>query len=63
MCGAYYGSGYMQSPLGGARTLLKGKGELLGHSGATGSFAFYYQRKIYTLSVILTRWRNQACRW
>lgn len=37
-----YGGGYMQIPLGGLATLFMGKGELLGHSGSTGSFAFYY---------------------
>ena len=38
----YYGGGYMQIPLNGIYTLFQGKGELLGHSGTTGSFAFYY---------------------
>jgi len=47
MGGAWYGGGYMQIPLGVARTLFKGSGELLGHSGATGSFAFYYPEKDY----------------
>lgn len=37
-----YGAGYMKIPLGGIVTLFMGKGELLGHSGSTGSFAFYY---------------------
>lgn len=37
-----YGGGYMQIPLEGAVTFFKGKGELLGHSGLTGAFAFYY---------------------
>lgn len=37
-----YGAGYMKIPLGGLVTLFMGKGELLGHSGSTGSFAFYY---------------------
>jgi len=45
MGGAWYGGGYMQLPLGNPRTLFMGKGELLGHSGATGSFAFYYPEK------------------
>lgn len=36
-----YGPGYMQIPLGGPAMLFQGKGELLGHSGSTGSFAFY----------------------
>ncbi len=40
-----YGGGYMQIPLNGAITFFMGKGELLGHSGSTGSFAFYYPQK------------------
>ena len=42
MCG---GGGYWQIPLGGLSNLFMGKGELLGHSGSTGSFAFYYPHK------------------
>ena len=38
----HYGAGYMKIQLGGLVTLFMGKGELLGHSGSTGSFAFYY---------------------
>ncbi len=41
----YYGGGYMQIPLNNILTLFMGKGELLGHSGSTGSFAFYYPHK------------------
>jgi CubicO group peptidase (beta-lactamase class C family) len=41
----YYGGGYMQIPLNSIYTLFSGKGELIGHSGTTGSFAFYYPRK------------------
>jgi len=41
----YYGGGYMQLPLNTIMTLFMGTGELLGHSGSTGSFAFYYPRK------------------
>lgn len=41
----YYGGGYMQIPLNTIWTLFMGKGELLGHSGSTGSFAFYYPHK------------------
>lgn len=41
----YYGGGYMQIPLNGVISLFKGKGELIGHSGSTGSFAFYYPMK------------------
>ncbi|WP_067843170.1 serine hydrolase domain-containing protein [Amphibacillus sediminis] len=37
-----YGGGYMQIPLNGLACLFMGKGELIGHSGSTGSFAFYY---------------------
>lgn len=40
-----YGGGYMQIPLNSVMTLFMGKGELLGHSGSTGSFAFYYPYK------------------
>ena len=41
----FYGGGYMQIPLNNINTLFSGKGELLGHSGSTGSFAFYYPHK------------------
>lgn len=41
----YYGGGYMRIPLDGLTTLYMGKGELMGHSGSTGSFAFYYPVK------------------
>jgi CubicO group peptidase (beta-lactamase class C family) len=41
----FYGGGYMQIPLGGLQTMFMGKGELLGHSGSTGSFVFYYPLK------------------
>lgn len=37
-----YGLGYMQIPLGGVSTLFQGSGHLIGHSGSTGSFAFYH---------------------
>ncbi len=40
-----YGGGYMRIPLGGLSVLFMGKGELIGHSGSTGSFAFYYPEK------------------
>ena len=44
----YYGSGCMKIPLNGLITLFMGKGELIGHSGSTGSFAFYYPlKKLY----------------
>jgi CubicO group peptidase (beta-lactamase class C family) len=41
----YYGGGYMQIPLNTFLTFFMGKGELIGHSGSTGSFAFYYPLK------------------
>jgi len=41
----YYGGGYMQIPLNSIYTLFSGKGELIGHSGTTGSFTFYYPYK------------------
>lgn len=41
----HYGAGYMRVPLNGLVTLFMGKGELVGHSGSTGSFAFYYPDK------------------
>lgn len=41
----HYGGGYMRISLGGFATLFMAKGELLGHSGSTGSFAFYYPLK------------------
>ncbi|SKA89200.1 serine hydrolase domain-containing protein [Sporosarcina newyorkensis] len=37
-----YGAGFMIVPLSGLATLFTGKGELVGHSGSTGSFAFYH---------------------
>lgn len=40
-----YSAGYMQIPLSGITNLFMGKGELIGHSGSTGSFAFYYPRQ------------------
>src|SRR5690625_529991 len=40
----HYGAGFMRVPMGGLATLFMGKGELLGHSGSTGSFAFYNPR-------------------
>lgn len=40
-----YGSGYMRIPMGGFTTFFMAKGELKGHSGSTGSFAFYYPDK------------------
>jgi len=41
----HYGAGYMRIPLSGFATLFMGQGELIGHSGSTGSLAFYYPEK------------------
>jgi len=41
----HYGAGFMRIPLNGFVTFFMGKGELIGHSGSTGSFAFYFPRK------------------
>jgi len=41
----FYGGGYMQIPMKSIYTLFMGKGELVGHSGTTGSFAFYFPEK------------------
>lgn len=40
-----YGGGYMRIPMNGLTTFFMGKGELIGHSGSTGSLAFYYPNK------------------
>jgi len=40
-----YGGGIMSIPLNSLNVLFRGAGELLGHSGSTGSFAFYYPEK------------------
>lgn len=40
-----YGGGFMKLKLDGIATLFMGKGELLGHIGMTGAFAFYYPQK------------------
>ena len=42
---AYYGGGHMRISSEGIYKLLMGKGDLIGHSGVTGSFAFYYPEK------------------
>lgn len=52
----YYGGGFMQIPLEGLYTLYMGKGELVGHSGTTGSFAFYFPLK----DIFITGNINQA---
>lgn len=41
----HYGAGFMRIPLKGLATSFMGKGELIGHSGSTGSFAFYYPER------------------
>lgn len=41
----YYGNGYMRIKMGGFTTSFLGQGDLTGHSGSTGSFAFYYPGK------------------
>lgn len=41
----YYGSGYMRIKMGGFSTSFLGQGDLIGHSGSTGSFAFCYPDK------------------
>lgn len=40
-----YSVGFMKIPMNGLTTMFMGKGELIGHSGSTGSFAFYYPEK------------------
>ncbi|WP_047986403.1 serine hydrolase domain-containing protein [Ornithinibacillus californiensis] len=40
-----YSGGYMRVPLHGIGTLFMGKGEIVGHAGSTGSFAFYYPHR------------------
>lgn len=41
----HYGAGFMGIPLNGLTTFFMGKGELMGHSDSSGSFAFYYPKK------------------
>jgi CubicO group peptidase (beta-lactamase class C family) len=41
----FYGGGYMRISLYGLNTFFLTQGELLGHSGSTGSFMFYYPKK------------------
>ena len=56
----HYGSGYMRIPLDGFATLFMGKGELIGHSGSTGSFAFYYPEKDMFFIVDVNQMENPA---
>lgn len=55
-----YGGGFMQIPLNTPMTLFTGKGELLGHSGSTGSFAFYYPYKEFFFVGDLNQLANPA---
>lgn len=55
-----YGGGYMRIPLNGLTTLFMGKGELKGHSGSTGSFAFYYPIKDLFIIGNLNQMANSA---
>jgi CubicO group peptidase (beta-lactamase class C family) len=55
-----YGSGYMRIPLNGFTTLFMGKDELKGHSGSTGSFAFYYPIKDLFIIGDLNQMANEA---
>jgi len=54
----YYGGGHMQLPLRSAYTLFQGKGELLGHSGSTGSLAFYYPHAGLFFAGDVNQWAN-----
>lgn len=56
----WYGGGYMRIPLGGLTTMFMGKGELLGHSGSMGSFAFYYPLKDIHIVGDLVQFANPA---
>ena len=56
----WYGGGYMRIPLEGPTTMFMGKGELLGHSGSTGSFAFYYPWKDLHIVGDLVQFANPA---
>lgn len=55
-----YGGGYMEIPLKGITTMFMGKGELLGHSGTTGSFMFYYPEEDIHFVGDLTQTSNPA---
>ena len=55
-----YGGGYMRISLEGLVTLFMGNGELLGHSGSTGSFAFYYPQKNLHIVGDLAQMANPA---
>ncbi len=55
-----YGGGYMKINAGGLMTMFMGKGELIGHSGSTGSFAFYYPHKDLHIVGDLNQMANPA---
>ncbi|WP_279401991.1 hypothetical protein [Piscibacillus salipiscarius] len=48
----------MKIPLDGLATLFMGKGELIGHSGSTGSLAFYYPEKDMFLLEMSIKWKT-----
>jgi CubicO group peptidase (beta-lactamase class C family) len=56
----WYGGGYMRIPLGGLTTMFMGKGDLIGHSGSTGSFAFFYPLKELHIVGDLNQFANPA---
>lgn len=55
-----YGGGYMRIGLGRLTTMFIGKGELVGHSGSTGSFMFYYPEKDLHFVGDLAQFKNPA---
>lgn len=50
----------MRIPLKGITSLFIGNGELMGHSGSTGSFAFYYPIKDLFIVGDLNQMANAA---
>ena len=56
----YYGGGHMRIKVGGLMTAFKGKGDVIGHSGATGSFCFYYPHKDLHFVGDLAQMQNPA---
>ena len=55
-----YGGGYMRIPLGGMNTFFLASGELVGHSGSTGSFVFYYPEKDLHFAGDLAQFENPS---
>jgi D-alanyl-D-alanine carboxypeptidase len=53
-----YGGGYMRISLDGLNTFFLAKGELIGHSGSTGSFMFYYPEKDFHFIGDLAQFEN-----